>query len=69
MTTEKVYEDNHYREKMLMSMFYFSDLVQRLFIPMNGKLVKTSVDCVGVSKKTVVIIKINLSTVWLRIRY
>jgi len=36
---------------------------------MNGKLVKTSLGCVGVSKETVVNIEINWYTVWLRIKY
>jgi len=32
---------------------------------MDGKLVKTSVGCVGVSKETVVNLEINWYTVWL----
>jgi len=36
---------------------------------MNGKLVETSMDCVGVSKETVVNLEVSWYTVWLRIRY
>jgi len=36
---------------------------------MNGKLVKTSMGCVGVSKETVVNVEINWFTVPLRRKY
>jgi len=46
--------------RYLVVLYYQSNKVS----VMNGKLVKTSMGCVGVSKETVVNIEINWYTVW-----
>jgi len=43
--------------------------IKVIVLIVNGKLVKTSMGCIGVSKETVVNIEINWYTMWLRIKY